>query len=117
MADDFRFLRSYRIRTSAEFQRVYDRRSSASDDCLLIYACENALEHPRLGLSVSRKVGNAVVRNRWKRLLREAFRLSREKLPAGVDLVIVAKDRTPPKLSWLLDALPRLASQVARKLK
>jgi hypothetical protein len=50
-------------------------------------------------------------------MLREAFRLSREKLPEGVDLVIVAKDSTPPQLSWLLAELPRLAMQVARKLK
>jgi ribonuclease P protein component len=99
MMGDFRFLRSHRLRTTADFQRVYNRRSSASDNCLLVYACENDLGHPRIGLSVSRKVGNAVVRARWKRLLREAFRLSRTELPAGIDLVMIPRSSDEP-VAW-----------------
>jgi ribonuclease P protein component len=116
MTDDFRFLRPYRLRTTAEFQRVYNRRSSASDDSLLVYACENELEHPRLGLSVSRKVGNAVVRNRWKRLLREAFRLSRTQLPVGVDLVIIPRSSGEPHLDNLRMSLIRLAERAQKRL-
>ena len=114
---DHRFPKSHRLRSPADFRRVYDRRRSASNGRFTVCGCENDLGYTRLGLSVSRRVGGAVTRNRWKRLLREAFRLTREKLPAGIDLVIVAKDRTPPELTWLLDELPRLAAQVARKLK
>ena len=77
---------------------------------------ENELGVTRLGLSVLRRVGNATVRNRWKRLLREAFRLSREKLPAGLDLVVVAKSE-PPTLAWLLDELPRMVRELERKLR
>jgi ribonuclease P protein component len=114
---DQRFPKSHRLRSPADFRRVFDRRKSASNGRITVCGCENDLGHPRLGVSVSRKVGGAFVRNRWKRMLREAFRLTCEELPSGVDLVIVAKDRAPPQLSWLLEELPRLAAQVARKLK
>jgi ribonuclease P protein component len=112
-----RFPKAHRLQSPADFRRVFDRRKSASNGRITVCGCENDLGHPRLGVSVSRKVGGAIVRNRWKRMLREAFRQSREKLPTGVDLVIVAKDATPPELPWLLEELPRLATQVARKLK
>jgi ribonuclease P protein component len=112
-----RFPKSHRLRSPADFRRVFDRRKSATNGRITVCGCENDLGFPRLGVSVSRKVGGAVVRNRWKRMLRESFRLSRDKLPSDVDLVIVAKDSTPPELSWLLEELPRLAVQVARKLK
>jgi ribonuclease P protein component len=112
-----RFPKSHRLKSPADFRRVFDRRRSATNGRITVCGCENDLGHARLGVSVSRKVGGAVARNRWKRMLREAFRLSRESLPTGVDLVIVAKDPTPPELAWLLAELPRLAGQVARKLK
>ena len=66
-----RFTRDHRIRSGLHFARAYERRQRAGDDVLLVFGCENGLSHPRLGLSVSRKVGRATVRNRWKRLLRD----------------------------------------------
>src|ERR1700756_88344 len=76
-----------------DFRRVYDRRRSASDRWLIVYACENGLPHRRFGMSVSRKVGSAVVRNRLRRLYREAFRLSRADMPIGLDLVLVPRSK------------------------
>ena len=113
---DQRFLRAFRITRGAEFQRAYQRRLTAGDDRLLVFAYPNGLAHPRLGLSVSRKVGGAVVRNRWKRCLREAFRLSRERLPSGVDLVVIPRPDAVPKTAELEESLVRLARRAAKKI-
>ncbi len=113
---DQRFPHACRIRRLVEFQRAYRRRCSASDNVLLVFGAENGLPHPRLGLSVSKKVGHAVARNRWKRLLREAFRLTRTQLPSGIDLVVIPRQQGPPELRTLLQSLPRLAGRVAQRL-
>jgi ribonuclease P protein component len=117
MADtDHRFLPQYHIRRSADFQRAHQRRCAVSDGPLLVLGYPNGLAYPRIGLSVSRKVGIAVVRNRWKRLLREAFRLSRQRLPAGLDMVVIPRSATAPELSALMESLPRLAFRLASRL-
>jgi ribonuclease P protein component len=113
----FRFRPHEHLRRAADFRRVYDRRRSASNEDLIVYGCENGLPHLRLGLSVSRKFGGAVQRNRLRRLYREAFRLTRQQLPVGVDLILIPRRPEPPALAELLAALPRLVKQVARKLE
>jgi ribonuclease P protein component len=112
------FPRSRRLKTPAEFDRCYARKKSAADGVLIVYAAENGRPHPRLGCSVSRKVGGAVVRNRYKRLFREAFRLHQHDLPAGVDLVVIprpSKDGPPPQAA-VAASLLKLARQAAGKL-
>src|SRR6516162_7930473 len=96
------------LRRPGDFKRVYDRRRSVSDEWLIVYACENQLPHLRLGLSVSRKFGGAVQRNRLRRLYREAFRLTRAEMPVGLDLVLIPRQAEPPTLEALTEALPRL---------
>jgi ribonuclease P protein component len=81
-----------RLSRSADFDRVFRHgRSHAGRELVLYVFPRGEAEQPRLGLSVSRKVGGAVQRNRVKRLLREAFVLEGARLPAGTDAVVVAR--------------------------
>ncbi|HEY4427225.1 MAG TPA: ribonuclease P protein component [Solirubrobacteraceae bacterium] len=83
---------SARLSRSAEFERVYRRGRSTANRHLVLYTFPNpSTETPRLGLSVSRKVGGAVDRNRIKRLLREAFAQIAVDMAGGHDVVVVAR--------------------------
>jgi ribonuclease P protein component len=114
---DQRFLPQHRIRRLGDFQRAFRRRSSVADQWIIIYGHPNGLPHPRLGISASRRLGGAVVRNRWKRLLREAFRLTRPQLPDGMDLIIIPRPNVEPALASLMESLPQLAARLAKKME
>ena len=117
--NDTRFPRSHRLLRGEQFERVYHRRRSAADRLLVVHACENQLGHCRLGLSVSRRVGGAVVRNRWKRVIRAAFRLSHAELPAGLDLVVSPRRgvAVEPGLAAAQRSLVSLARQAERRIE
>jgi ribonuclease P protein component len=113
---NYRFAKSQHLRTQAEFDRVYASEAYAADDVLVVKGAANETGITRLGLSVSRKVGNAVTRNRWKRLIREAFRLAQHDLPRGLDLVVRPKAGAEPDFERIRGSLPVLVKRVARKL-
>lgn len=97
-----------RLRRRDDYARVYDAGCSAGDESLVVYVAANSLDWSRFGLSVGKRLGNAVARNRVRRILREAFRLARPDLPSGLDIVCVAKPAALSHQPYLSASLRRL---------
>ena len=110
------FPKSAHLRKPADFDRVYESKAYASDDVLVVNAAANYLGLTRLGLSISRKYGQATVRNRWKRLIREAFRKLLGDLPPGLDLVVRPKRGADPVYADIAVSLPQLVARVAKRV-
>jgi len=113
----FDYPRECRLTSSADFDRVYANRQRFSDSRILVFAAANATEVTRAGFSVSRKHGGSVARHHLKRLLREAFRLSRGDMPRGLDLVVIPQQGTIGTMQEYQGSLARLAQKAARRLQ
>lgn len=116
-AGSLSFPKSLRVVKRADFDRVHRQQSYAADDTLVLRGSLNGLARARLGLSMSRKVGGAVVRNRWKRLIREAFRTSQAAIPGGMDFVARPRKGAVPSFAAIQASLPRLCRRVARQAR
>ena len=79
------------LKKNKDFRRVYDEGKSYANRYLVMYAMTNGLERNRLGISVSKKVGNSVVRHHLTRLIRESYRLNEESFSNGLDIVVIAR--------------------------
>ena len=100
-----------------DFDRVFHEGVVASDSILVIHAAQGKVAWTRIGLSVSKRVGNSPIRNRWKRLIREAFRRQKIELPIGIDMVVRPKRGAVPSYENVFSSLLKIALQLERKLK
>ena len=112
-----RFSKQMHLRSSRDFERVYASKIFAADETLVVTAIDNSLPYSRLGLSVSRKVGNAVVRNRWKRLIRESFRRCKIPIPTGLDFVVRPRRDGEPDFRTIIESLARLMRRLEKRFQ
>jgi len=112
------FSKKERLRKRKEFQLVFDKGERFGNNQLKIYALSNGNTVSRLGLVVGRKFGNSPRRNRFKRILREAYRLNKNLLSNGVDIVVIPKPGlTELTLNAIEEKFKIILIQINDKLK
>ena len=79
------------LKKNDQFRRVYNEKKAKADRFFVMFIRENGLDHNRLGISVSKKAGNSVVRHRLTRLIRESYRLHEEMFSSGLDIVVTIR--------------------------
>ena len=108
--------RSVRIRSKRVFDAIFAARVRASDRWIALYAGRSEGGPARLGIAAGRRLGNAVVRNRRKRLVREAFRRIRHQLPAGTDWIVQPRPGEEPSVPQLQASILILAARLIARL-
>jgi len=109
---DQSFPKAYRILRRDDFKRVYAQGKKVVGCYLILHILPNSLGHPRLGVTVTKKSGKAVVRNRWKRLVREAFRRNKALFPSADLVVTVKRGVVMPAYGDLEEDLLKLAKRL-----
>lgn len=105
------------IKSPRVFERVFKTRCRSYDSILLVFCAPNGLTRSRLGLSVSKKIGNSPTRNRWKRLIREAFRKNPDQIPSGFDYVVIPqKQKEKLRQEAVTQSLLQQIARVVRKI-
>ena len=111
---NFRFTRHHRLTKRSDFDLIFQRGRVVADATLVIHGIHSETARSRIGISISKKVGNAPTRNRWKRLIREAYRLQQHQLPNHLQLVVRPKKGAKPDFHQVCKALQRLTNRLRR---
>jgi len=110
-----KFPAAARLRAAAQFTATLRQGGFAADDSLVIHVLPNQRRLSRFGITIPRRTGNAVVRNRWKRLIREAIRHRRGELPGGYDVVIRPKRGAVPQQAAITRGLANTLRRAIRR--
>lgn len=113
----FVFRARHRISHKRDFEAAYRQGVRRVHGAIAVYGRPNALSHSRLGLSVGKRIGNAVRRGRMKRLLREVFRVIREEMPPGYDLVVSVRPHRELPLERYKESLRDCWKSIDREWK
>ena len=92
------------LRKTGDFREVYQHGKSYANRFLVMYVRKNQKEYNRLGISVSKKVGNSVVRHHITRLIRESYRLQEDRFSSGLDIVVVARVSAKNATYWEIES-------------
>lgn len=115
-ASNKRFPKAARLKETDRFNDVIRKGGFAADDTLVVHVLPNGLPITRFGITIPRRTGNAVVRNRWKRLIRESIRHGRQDLPGGFDVVIRPKRGAEPRHLAIARGLPKTIRRALRRV-
>ncbi len=110
-----RFPAALRLKRQLDFAAVFSKGKVAADDVLVIHAIAGPELSTKLGLSISKKVGNSPQRNRWKRLIREAFRRNSHQLPANLWMVVRPRRGAQPEFHAIQRSLCQLAQRLEKR--
>ncbi|MBD54461.1 MAG: ribonuclease P protein component [Rhodopirellula sp.] len=113
----YSFGKTRRVTRSGDFTKIIRLGTCVADGTLVLFALPMAAsdEGMRIGITIPKKTGNAVVRNRWKRLIRESFRQQQANLPSGYEFIV--RPKRGASLDWIAiqKSIPRLAKKAAKR--
>ena len=115
----YSFGKTQRVTRSGDFTKIIRLGTCVADDTLVLFALPTASadQSIRIGITIPKKTGNAVQRNRWKRLIRESFRVQQADLPTGYEFIVRPKRGASPSWRAIEKSIPHLARKAAKRVR